>query len=99
MIALDIDTEALTGGTHVAYVIAEGATYVLKSPAPGHEGHSCRVLGFVMDLPSLQEKVLAEYLTGASRGHRFVMGRMTFATRYERVRDSEDGQEGTGGEV
>ena len=55
--------------------------YVADWPA-GCKGHKYRVCQFFPDVPSYQEKVLVEALTGPDKGLHFVVSLWNFATRY-----------------
>lgn len=66
--------------------IPEGSEWVYTAPAPaGCSGHRYRVLGFVVHVPTYQQQVLVEALTGPDRGLRFTCTPHNFSTRYQPV--------------
>lgn len=66
--------------------IREGAEYLYTVLLPrGCLGHRYRVLAFILDVPSLQQKVLVQALTGPDAGLLFSVSPANFATRYEPV--------------
>ena len=63
--------------------IQEGSEYVYTGALPkGCAGHRYRVLKFVLDVPSYQQKVLVEALTGRDKGLWFVCSLQNFSLRY-----------------
>lgn len=67
----------------VEFRIVVGAEYIYASGFPlGVRGHRYKVLGLVVDVPSYQEKVLVEALTGPDKGLQFVCSPSNFSTRY-----------------
>jgi hypothetical protein len=64
--------------------ITEGAEYLFASAIPpGCKGHRYRVIGFLKEVPSGQQKVLVQALTGPDTGLRFSCTLANFATRYQ----------------
>jgi hypothetical protein len=62
----------------------EGADYLYTADVPkGCKGHLYRIVHFVQDVPSYQEKLCMEALTGPDRGLRFIVSPWNFALRYE----------------
>lgn len=71
--------------------IVEGETYAYVGTIPKEAcGHKYRVLRFILDVPSYQEKVLVEALTGRDRGIWFVCSPANFAQRYRRDSDAKN---------
>jgi len=50
---------------------------------PGCKGHAYHLHGFVLDIPSRQQKVLVECLSGPDKGLLFVCSRENFRLRYK----------------
>lgn len=66
--------------------IVEGGVYQYLSTIPrGCQGHSYRVLFFVLHVPSMQKHVCVEALTGPDKGLRFTCSEVNFSIRYKRV--------------
>lgn len=64
--------------------IIAGRDYLYTGDLPkGCRGQRYHVHGFVLDVPSYQEKVLVEALTGRDRGLWFTCSPANFAQRYE----------------
>lgn len=64
--------------------IVKGADYIYTAELPsGCKGQRYRVLDFVLDVPSYQQKVLVKALTGKDKGLRFTCTEMNFARRYK----------------
>lgn len=64
--------------------IVEGAVYVYVNPRPEWAvGHRYRVHRIVVSVPSYQEQVLTEGLTGRDEGKWFVCSLANFAVRFK----------------
>ena len=63
--------------------IIEGQEYTYTSVYPANcTGHTYRVLRFVSAVPSYQEQVVFEAVTGPDKGKWFVCSLHNFSTRY-----------------
>lgn len=70
--------------TAVLTSIQEGKVYVYTGQIPkGCYGQHYRVHRFVLDVPSYQQKVLVEALTGKDKGLWFVCSINNFSRRYQ----------------
>jgi hypothetical protein len=58
--------------------------YLSRIPA-GCQGHTYRLIAPVLDVPSMQRKVLVEALTGPDAGELFVCTVDNFTRRYEAI--------------
>ncbi len=71
--------ETMCGQTIIA-----GAEYVYLSNLPvGCEGHRYKVHRFILDVPSYQQKVLVEALSGNDKGLWFACSPANFVRRYK----------------
>jgi hypothetical protein len=79
----DIEIKTMTAPIR----IVEGRVYkYLSPPAKGQldcRGQLYKVVFFVRDVPSYQEKVVVQGLTGPDKGQRFACSLYSFATRFE----------------
>lgn len=64
--------------------LIEGEEYVYTGTYPSNcAGQRYRLVRFVIDLPSYQQKVLVEGVTGPDRGKAFVLSEAVFANKFE----------------
>lgn len=71
------------------FVITEGAEYLYQPDKPeGCQGHRYKVVKFVLDVPSYQEKVLVVAVTGVDAGLWFTVSPAHFASRYKPVEEA-----------
>lgn len=70
--------------------IRVGVVYRYTAGIPvGCAGHRYRVLDFVQHVPSYQEHVLVEALTGPDRDKRFTWSPWNFSYRYEPIQEEQ----------
>jgi phosphatidylethanolamine-binding protein (PEBP) family uncharacterized protein len=81
----------LCGTAKVPVITArEGAVYLYRGTTPPKcRGHRYRILFFVLDVPSYQQKVCMEALTGPDKGLRFVCSEANFGDRYQEAPEPE----------
>jgi len=71
------------GATNMLDQITPGEVYVYTNAIPaGCAGHHYRAHRFVLDVPSYQQKVLVEALSGKDKGLWFVCSVANFRVRY-----------------
>lgn len=71
--------------------IIEGKVYeYIKESPKGCKGCLYRVLKFILDVPSYQQKVLVEALTGPDRGLWFTCTPANFSLRYAPSKEAEE---------
>ncbi len=64
--------------------IIEGREYIYTLEKPeGCQGQRYKVLRFILDVPSYQQKVLVKALTGRDKGMWFVCSLANFSLRYQ----------------
>lgn len=69
--------------TPAEFAIVEGREYIyIREKPAGCQGQRYRVLKFVVSVPSYQEQVLVEALTGWDKGLWFTCSPANFASRY-----------------
>lgn len=82
----DSGTATIPQGNYTMAKLVEGAEYIYIAAYPKTcQGNRYRLLRFVTDLPSYQQKVLVEGTTGPDTGACFVVSEATFANKFERV--------------
>lgn len=66
-----------------SFTISQGAVYLYTGGLPvGRKGHRYRVLGFCIDVPVNNQKVLMRCLSGPDQGLLFTVTPINFARRY-----------------